>query len=250
MDGGSESCIQTNKGTYRKLPSSPASRTRRIIVLPGSSKEAISTVLMTEREARQMPIYFVSRALRGPEINYIAMEKFVLALVHASKRLRRYFQAHPITAKSKEYSVERASISDLIVERPEEEGQDDSAKKKKSTLPARWDLCSGRRHLALDGCGADEQTGRKSKQESGRRNKSKAGQRQQELVGRDLSRALGTPYHDQIQTKEVRRGPWNLIEHWRNHLRTARRKVRASRVNKRAYKQEANGNRKNTTNQS
>nr|GEY43019.1 reverse transcriptase domain-containing protein [Tanacetum cinerariifolium] len=51
---------------------------------------------MTEREAKQMPIYFVSRALRGPERNYISMEKLILALVHTSKRLKRYFQAHPI----------------------------------------------------------------------------------------------------------------------------------------------------------
>ncbi|GJU46675.1 reverse transcriptase domain-containing protein [Tanacetum coccineum] len=35
-------------------------------------------------------------ALRGPELNYTSMEKLVLALVHASKRLKRYFQAHPI----------------------------------------------------------------------------------------------------------------------------------------------------------
>ncbi|GJV35708.1 reverse transcriptase domain-containing protein [Tanacetum coccineum] len=62
-----------------------------LIVYLASSKEAVSAVLMTEREARQMPIYFVSRALRGPEVNYTAMEKLVLALVHASKRLRRYF---------------------------------------------------------------------------------------------------------------------------------------------------------------
>ncbi|GKE73950.1 reverse transcriptase domain-containing protein, partial [Tanacetum coccineum] len=68
-----------------------------LIVYLAESKEAVSVVLMMEREARQMPIYFVSRALRGPEINYTAMEKLVLALIHASKRLRRYFQAHPIT---------------------------------------------------------------------------------------------------------------------------------------------------------
>ncbi|GKD21315.1 reverse transcriptase domain-containing protein [Tanacetum coccineum] len=43
-----------------------------------------------------MPIYFVNRALRGPELNYTSMEKLVLALVHASKRLKGYFQAHPI----------------------------------------------------------------------------------------------------------------------------------------------------------
>ncbi|GKD57731.1 reverse transcriptase domain-containing protein [Tanacetum coccineum] len=72
-----------------------------LIVYQAASKEAVSAVLMTEREARQMPIYFVSRALRGPEVNYTAMEKLVLALVHASKRLRRYFQAHPIITRGR-----------------------------------------------------------------------------------------------------------------------------------------------------
>nr|GFA86455.1 retrovirus-related Pol polyprotein from transposon opus [Tanacetum cinerariifolium] len=38
----------------------------------------------------------LNRALRDPEINYSSMEKFVLALVHVSKHLKRYFQAHPI----------------------------------------------------------------------------------------------------------------------------------------------------------
>ncbi|GKE82424.1 reverse transcriptase domain-containing protein, partial [Tanacetum coccineum] len=31
----------------------------------------------------------------GPELNYTPMEKLVLSLVFAAKRLRRYFQAHP-----------------------------------------------------------------------------------------------------------------------------------------------------------
>ncbi|GKG27687.1 reverse transcriptase domain-containing protein, partial [Tanacetum coccineum] len=66
-----------------------------LIVYLAAAKEATSAVLMTEKETKQMPIYFVSRALRGPEVNYTSMEKLVLALVHASKRLKRYFQAHP-----------------------------------------------------------------------------------------------------------------------------------------------------------
>nr|GEW32661.1 reverse transcriptase domain-containing protein [Tanacetum cinerariifolium] len=37
------------------------------------------------------------RADHGPELNYSPMEKLVLSLVFAAKRLRRYFQAHPIT---------------------------------------------------------------------------------------------------------------------------------------------------------
>ncbi|GKG23296.1 reverse transcriptase domain-containing protein, partial [Tanacetum coccineum] len=53
-----------------------------------AAKEAISAVLMTERDEKQMPIYFVSRALQGLKINYTPMEKLILALVSASKRLK------------------------------------------------------------------------------------------------------------------------------------------------------------------
>ncbi|GJW49600.1 reverse transcriptase domain-containing protein [Tanacetum coccineum] len=63
-----------------------------LIVYLAAAKETVSAVLMTERETKQMPIYFVSRALRGLKINYTSMEKLVLALVHASKRLKRKVQ--------------------------------------------------------------------------------------------------------------------------------------------------------------
>ncbi|GJV62620.1 reverse transcriptase domain-containing protein [Tanacetum coccineum] len=127
-----------------------------LIVYLAAAKETVSAVLMTEREAKQMPIYFVSRALRGPELNYTSMEKLVMALVHASKRLKRYFQAHPIivitdqpiqqilsrpevAGRLQKWSIElgeyaihyrpRVSVkgqilADFIVERPEEDSPD------------------------------------------------------------------------------------------------------------------------------
>ncbi|GJZ32513.1 putative nucleotidyltransferase, ribonuclease H [Tanacetum coccineum] len=61
-----------------------------------AANEAVSAVLLTEREGRQMPIHYVSRSLQGAETNYALMEKLALALVHAARRLRRYFQAYPI----------------------------------------------------------------------------------------------------------------------------------------------------------
>nr|GEW43829.1 reverse transcriptase domain-containing protein [Tanacetum cinerariifolium] len=68
-----------------------------LIIYLSANHGAISAVLMTERGAFQMSIYFISRALQGPKLNYSPMEKLVLSLVFAAKRLRRYFQAHPIT---------------------------------------------------------------------------------------------------------------------------------------------------------
>ncbi|GJU15522.1 reverse transcriptase domain-containing protein [Tanacetum coccineum] len=67
-----------------------------LIMFLAAAKEAISAVLMTERGGKQLPVYFVSRALRGPEINYTPMEKLILALLSVSRRLKRYFQAHTI----------------------------------------------------------------------------------------------------------------------------------------------------------
>ncbi|GJY24758.1 reverse transcriptase domain-containing protein [Tanacetum coccineum] len=61
-----------------------------------ATNEAVSAVLLTERNGRQIPIHYVSRSLQGAETNYAPMEKLALALVHAARRLRRYFQAHPI----------------------------------------------------------------------------------------------------------------------------------------------------------
>nr|GEX92771.1 reverse transcriptase domain-containing protein [Tanacetum cinerariifolium] len=53
-------------------------------------------VLLIERNSVQTPVYLVSKALKKTEVNYSAMEKLVFALVFAAKRLRRYFQVHPI----------------------------------------------------------------------------------------------------------------------------------------------------------
>nr|GEU48611.1 reverse transcriptase domain-containing protein [Tanacetum cinerariifolium] len=45
---------------------------------------------------RQKDPFLSLMVLQGAELNYPALEKIILALVHAAKRLRRYFQAHTI----------------------------------------------------------------------------------------------------------------------------------------------------------
>ena len=61
-----------------------------------ASQLAISTVLVKEKDQAQHPIYFVSRALQGPETRYTPLERLILALVHAARRLRPHFQEHTI----------------------------------------------------------------------------------------------------------------------------------------------------------
>ncbi|XP_071918790.1 uncharacterized protein [Coffea arabica] len=58
--------------------------------------ETVSAVLVRVDREAQKPIYYVSRALQGSEARYTPAEKLVLALVHAARKLRPYFQAHSI----------------------------------------------------------------------------------------------------------------------------------------------------------
>nr|GEW57588.1 reverse transcriptase domain-containing protein [Tanacetum cinerariifolium] len=60
-----------------------------LIIYLSATYGAISAVLITKRGTVQTPIYIISRALQGPKLNYSPMEKLVLSLVFAAKRLRR-----------------------------------------------------------------------------------------------------------------------------------------------------------------
>ncbi|GJS57932.1 reverse transcriptase domain-containing protein [Tanacetum coccineum] len=169
-----ESVFKQMKKLIAELPTltTPMEKEELIMYL-AAAREAVSAILLTEREAKQMPIYFVSRALQGPEINYTPVEKLVLALVHASKRLKRYFQAHPIVVitdqpikqvlskpkiagRLQKWSIElgeydihyrlRVSIkgqilADFIVERPEDDSLA-APMEVKEELPELWTLCT------------------------------------------------------------------------------------------------------------
>nr|GFA11906.1 reverse transcriptase domain-containing protein [Tanacetum cinerariifolium] len=81
-----------------------------LIIYLSATYGTISAVLMTERGATQTSIYFISRALQGPELNYTPMEKLVLSLVFAAKRLRRT-------------SVKGQILADFLIEMPDENPQ-------------------------------------------------------------------------------------------------------------------------------
>ncbi|XP_057793251.1 uncharacterized protein LOC131009864 [Salvia miltiorrhiza] len=60
------------------------------------SETAVSAVLVRDDEGKQSPVYYVSKSLLDAEIRYSLLEKLALALVHAARKLRPYFQCHPI----------------------------------------------------------------------------------------------------------------------------------------------------------
>ncbi|KAJ4757223.1 Pol-polyprotein [Rhynchospora pubera] len=61
-----------------------------------TSETAVSAALIRIEENQQRPVYFVSRILRDAEIRYPPVEKVAFAVMIASRKLKPYFQAHPI----------------------------------------------------------------------------------------------------------------------------------------------------------
>nr|KYP43464.1 Retrovirus-related Pol polyprotein from transposon 17.6 [Cajanus cajan] len=70
-----------------------------LIVYIVVSKKPISVALVQERK-EQVPVYFVSRVLQEAENRYQQLEKTVLALVQAARRLHHYFQSHKIVVRT------------------------------------------------------------------------------------------------------------------------------------------------------
>ena len=53
------------------------------------SDQAVSAVLLRDRGVQ--PVYYISKTLVDAETRYLPLEKLVLALVHATKKLPQYF---------------------------------------------------------------------------------------------------------------------------------------------------------------
>ena len=55
---------------------------------------AISLILIRKKDRVQKPVYYISKSLQKTETHYLPLEKAVLAIVHARRKLLHYFQAH------------------------------------------------------------------------------------------------------------------------------------------------------------
>nr|XP_025677746.1 uncharacterized protein LOC112777556 [Arachis hypogaea] len=65
------------------------------------TEEALAAALVREDEKKeQKPVYFISKVLQDAETRYSRLEKLAFALLTASRRLRQYFQAHPVTVRT------------------------------------------------------------------------------------------------------------------------------------------------------
>ena len=55
---------------------------------------AISFVLIRVDSGIQRPVYYISKSLNEVEVRYSPLEKAILAMVHAIRKLPHYFKAH------------------------------------------------------------------------------------------------------------------------------------------------------------
>ena len=57
---------------------------------------AISFVLIRVDSGLQRPVYYVSKSLNEAEVRYLPLEKAILAMVQATRKLPHYFQAQTV----------------------------------------------------------------------------------------------------------------------------------------------------------
>ena len=57
---------------------------------------AVSLVLIRDDSGRQRPVYYLSKSLHEAKIRYLPLEKAILAVVHGTRKLPHYFQAHTV----------------------------------------------------------------------------------------------------------------------------------------------------------
>ncbi|GKA91369.1 hypothetical protein Tco_0813239, partial [Tanacetum coccineum] len=131
---------------------------RAYCISGGSKRNGKCIVLIIRTGSSQITDIFVSERLTGG-VNYMPMEKLVLALIHASKCLKR--KATKWSIELGEYaihyrprvSVKRQILADFIVERPEEESPDTLIGEEEE-LPEPWILFTDG-SSCTDGSGAE-----------------------------------------------------------------------------------------------
>ena len=57
---------------------------------------AVSLVLIRDDNGLQKPVYYVSKSLHEAKVKYLPLEKAILAVVHATRKLPHYFQVHTV----------------------------------------------------------------------------------------------------------------------------------------------------------
>ena len=64
---------------------------------------AISFILIRVDSGIQRPVYYMSKSFHKTEVRYLPLEKAILVVVHATRKLPHYFQAHTMVVHTSEH---------------------------------------------------------------------------------------------------------------------------------------------------
>ncbi|KAJ9539368.1 hypothetical protein OSB04_032101 [Centaurea solstitialis] len=96
-----KAAFMTNKGLKQYMMSPPnLAKLQRDDIFQlyiAVSPTVVSVVLTREEDKQQQPIYYISKSLLDAETRYTSIEKLVLGLLTAAKKLRHYFESHHIS---------------------------------------------------------------------------------------------------------------------------------------------------------
>lgn len=73
---------------------------QEIIIMTDASSAGLGAVMLQEHEGKQRTILFLSRCLRGAEVNYSVVEKESLAIFWAVRKLRKFVWGNMFTVKT------------------------------------------------------------------------------------------------------------------------------------------------------
>jgi hypothetical protein len=71
-----------------------------------ATTQVVNVVIVVERAEEghalpvQMPVYYISEVLSETKVRYPQIQKLLYAVVLAQRKLRLYFEAHPVTVVS------------------------------------------------------------------------------------------------------------------------------------------------------
>ena len=96
----SEDCVrafqQLKEYLSRPLIMSSPEADEVLLAYVAVAPHAVSMVLIRDDNGVQRPVYYVSKSLHEAEVRYLPLEKAILAIVHATRKLPHYFQAHTV----------------------------------------------------------------------------------------------------------------------------------------------------------